>query len=243
MNWSHAPPGALPPPGASVVPLLLLLVLVPLGRSCIFVFDPLSTTFTGHINKLTQHLLLDYPVLVPMNLEADSWCAELWTIHFLAAELGRMLEVAGVNLKPLVEKVAWQVNFTKNCNISDPEGCVGLERANVSQMLSALNGHMEALKSKMPNQGGRDEPVSFSNCTHIRCQPGSLAPLPAQVSLTHPSSSVQKQPGTQASRAGSLHRSHLPTFLVLVPLLGYLGFISLWQHQRRLRSQGTQESE
>ncbi|XP_067408376.1 fms-related tyrosine kinase 3 ligand [Emydura macquarii macquarii] len=246
MNWGHAPRDVPPPPGGSVVPLLLLLVLVSPGRSCVFSFDPLSTTFPDHINQLTRHLLLDYPVSVPSNLEPDGWCAELWTIHFLAAELGRMWGVAGRDLEPLVGNVAKQISFTEECNISDPVGCVGLEHANVSQMLSALNRHMAALKGKMPGQGGQDGPADFSNCTSVRCQPGPLALLPTQASLPHPGFSSQKQPGTQASGAGSLHRSHLLVFLVLVPVLGYLGFVSLWnqrRHRRRLRSQGTQASE
>ncbi|CAM5123507.1 unnamed protein product [Natator depressus] len=234
MNWRHAPPDAPPPPGASVqVPLFLLLVLAAPGRGCVFLFDPLTTTFSRDIDELTQHLLHDYSVSMPSNLEPDGWCAELWRVHFLAAELGHMWGVAGTALRPLVAKVAQQVGFVEECGITDPTGCVGQERSNVSRMLRALNGHMAALKSKMAGQ----DPVDFSNCTPVRCQPEALARLPAPDGLPQPGFSSQKQPGTQASGAGSLHQNHLPVLLLLVPILGSLAFVSLWQRQRRLRGQ------
>ncbi|XP_043357203.1 fms-related tyrosine kinase 3 ligand isoform X3 [Dermochelys coriacea] len=224
MNWRHAPPDAPPPPGASVqVPLFLLLVLVPPGGGCVFIFDPLSTTFSRDIDDLTQHLLHDYSVSIPLNLEPDGWCAELWRVHFLAVELRHMRGVAGTALQPLVAKVVQQ----------DPTGCVGQERRNVSWMLRALNGHMAALKSKMAGQ----DSVDFSNCTPIRCQPEALALPPAPVGLPQPGFSSRKQPGTQASGAGSLHKNHLPVLLLLVPILGSLAFVSLWQYQRQLRGQ------
>ncbi|CAM5131224.1 unnamed protein product [Natator depressus] len=204
MNWRHAPPDAPPPPGASVqVPLFLLLVLAAPGRGCVFLFDPLTTTFSRDIDELTQHLLHDYSVSMPSNLEPDGWCAELWRVHFLAAELGHMWGVAGTALRPLVAKVAQQVGFVEECGITDPTGCVGQERSNVSRMLRALNGHMAALKSKMAGQ----DPVDFSNCTPVRCQPEALARLPAPDGLPQPGFSSQKQPGTQASGAGSLHQT------------------------------------
>ncbi|XP_065427146.1 fms-related tyrosine kinase 3 ligand isoform X2 [Chrysemys picta bellii] len=231
MNWRHAPPDAPPPPGASVVPLLLLLVLVPPGRGCVFSFHPLSTTFSMAIDELTQHLLHDYPVSMPSNLEPDAWCAELWRIHFLAAELGHMGGVAGTALQPFVANVTKQVQFVKECAITDAVGCVGRERTNVSRMLSALNGHLVALSSKMLRQAG---PVNFTNCTSVRCQPAP-ALLPAPLGLPQPGFSSQKQPGTQASGAGSLHQNHLPVLLLLVPILGSLAFV--WQRQRRLRGQ------
>ncbi|XP_044844855.1 fms-related tyrosine kinase 3 ligand isoform X2 [Mauremys mutica] len=237
MNWRHAPPDAPPPPGASVVPLLLLLVLVPPGRGCVFSFHPLSTTFSVAIDELTQHLLHDYPVSMPSNLDPDAWCAELWRIHFLAVELGHMGGVAGPALQPLVATVTNQVQFVQECGITDPMGCVGRERTNVSRMLSALNGHLAALSGKILRQAG---PVDFSNCTPVRCQPAPALP-PAPLGLLQPGFSSQKQPGTQASGAGSLHQNHLPVLLLLVPILVSLAFV--WQRQRRLRGQGTQESE
>ncbi|TFJ96150.1 laminin B1 [Platysternon megacephalum] len=220
MNWRHAPPDAPPLPGASVVSFLLLLVLVPPGRSCVFSFHPLSTTFSMAIDEL------------------DAWCAELWRIHFLAAELGRMGGVAGTALQPFLANVTKQVQFLKECGITDPVGCVGRERTNVSRMLSALNGLLAALRSKMLRQEG---PVDFRNCTPVRCQPAAPALPPAPLGLPQPGFSSRKQPGTQVSGAGSLHQNHLPVLLLLVPILGSLAFV--WQRQRRLRGQGTQESE
>ncbi|XP_050784125.1 fms-related tyrosine kinase 3 ligand [Gopherus flavomarginatus] len=232
MTWRHAPPDTPPPPGASVVPLLLLLVLVSPGHGCIFSFHPLSTTFSMAIDELTQHLLHDYPVSMPSNLEPDTWCAELWRIHFLAAELGHMGGVAGPALQPLVATVTKQVQFVQECGITDPMGCVGWERTNVSWMLSALNGHLAALRSKILRQAG---PIDFSNCTPVRCQPAAPALSPAPLGLPQPGFSSQKQVGTQASGAGSLHQNHLPVLILLVPILVSLAFV--WQRQRRLRGQ------
>ncbi|KAM9113053.1 fms-related tyrosine kinase 3 ligand [Pangshura tecta] len=232
MNWRHAPPDAPPPPGASVVPLLLLLVLVAPARGCIFSFHPLSTTFSMAIDELTQHLLHDYPVSMPSNLDPDAWCAELWRVHFLVAELGHMGGVAGPALQPLVATVTKQVQFVQECGITDPMGCVGREHTNVSRMLSALNGHLAALRSKIMRQVG---PVDFSNCTPVRCQPAAPALPPAPLGLPQPGFSSQKQLGTQASGASSLHQNHLPVLLLLVPILVSLAFV--WQRQRRLRGQ------
>lgn len=210
-----------------MVLLVLLLAVLPPAPGCVFPHSPVTSTFTAAISELREHLLLDYSVLMPANLEPDARCTELWMVHFLAAELGRMGGVAGAALQPLLAEVARETHFIKNCAISDPESCVGLEQANVSRMLSTLNGHMEELKSKFQLE------QDFSNCSRIRCQPGPALP--------QPSLSSQKQTGTQASGASSLHRSHL--LALLGPLVGYLAFVSLWHWQRRLRSQGTQEAE
>uniref|UniRef100_A0A8C3HN80 Uncharacterized protein n=1 Tax=Chrysemys picta bellii TaxID=8478 RepID=A0A8C3HN80_CHRPI len=118
----------------------------------------------------------------------DAWCAELWRIHFLAAELGHM---GGCN-----------DTCPPTSAPQDAVGCVGRERTNVSRMLSALNGHLVALSSKMLRQAG---PVDFTNCTSVRCQPGTpLRPpwssrpaaslVPPETPLVVPSAASQVPP-------------------------------------------------
>ncbi|XP_074872494.1 fms-related tyrosine kinase 3 ligand isoform X1 [Carettochelys insculpta] len=236
MTWRYAPPNDPPRRRAAVVPLLLLLplTLLPPSHSCTFQHDPVTTAFDVHIGELSQHLLRDYPVVMPGNLDSDGQCAELWALHFLALELERMVGVAGPALQPLVAKVAKQVGFLQECAIRDPAGCVRLERANVSQLLADLSAHLVALQSKT-SLAKEQQPVSFSNCSHVRCQPAPALPQPSFTS--------QRQEGSQASGASSLHQTHLPALLLLVPILGSLAVVVLGQRQRRLHSQGTQESE
>ncbi|XP_059584140.1 fms-related tyrosine kinase 3 ligand isoform X2 [Alligator mississippiensis] len=123
MTWCHAPPDPQSLPSASVAPLLLLLLLLalaPPGQGCIFEHDPFSTTLTRDIEELTQLLLLDYPVLLPSNLEPDLWCYDFWVIHFVAAELRHMEQVAGRSLNPKIQTVARQIHFLQDCNIRPP---------------------------------------------------------------------------------------------------------------------------
>ncbi|XP_075773645.1 fms-related tyrosine kinase 3 ligand isoform X1 [Pelodiscus sinensis] len=95
MTGRPAPPKAPPPPRAAVVLLVLLLAVLPPAPGCVFPHSPVTSTFTAAISELREHLLLDYSVLMPANLEPDARCTELWMVHFLAAELGRMGGVAG----------------------------------------------------------------------------------------------------------------------------------------------------
>ncbi|CAM5174010.1 unnamed protein product [Eretmochelys imbricata] len=234
MNWRHAPPDA-PTPTRSLrgSPSCCCWSWPPRAAAASSPFDPLTTTFSRDIDELTQHLLHDYSVSMPSNLEPDGWCAELWRVHFLAVELGHMRGVAGTALRPLVAKVAQQVGFVEECGITDPTGCVGQERSNVSRMLRALNGHMAALKSKMAGQ----DPVDFSNCTPV--------PLPARSPGV--AACAERAPAArllQPEAAGDPGvQGRLPApepsavLLLLVPILGSLAFVSLWQHQRRLRGQ------
>ncbi|XP_074872495.1 fms-related tyrosine kinase 3 ligand isoform X2 [Carettochelys insculpta] len=196
MTWRYAPPNDPPRRRAAVVPLLLLLplTLLPPSHSCTFQHDPVTTAFDVHIGELSQHLLRDYPVVMPGNLDSDGQCAELWALHFLALELERMVGVAGPALQPLVAKVAKQVGFLQECAIRDPAGCVRLERANVSQLLADLSAHLVALQSKT-SLAKEQQPVSFSNCSHVRCQPGPpelpLVPLLRMPEVRQPALGMQ----------------------------------------------------
>ncbi|XP_053824367.1 fms-related tyrosine kinase 3 ligand [Vidua chalybeata] len=62
----------LPPPRSALVPLLLLLAVPTPSSCCSFGFNPISSTFSAHLNNLTPWLLLDYPVAMPSNLEPVS---------------------------------------------------------------------------------------------------------------------------------------------------------------------------
>ncbi|KAM7026386.1 fms-related tyrosine kinase 3 ligand isoform 2-T3 [Acridotheres tristis] len=151
-----------PPSGCALVPLLLLLA-VPIPSSCCsFAFNPVSSTFSAHLNKLTPWLLLDYPVAMPSNLEPDSGCSDLWGLHFGALALQRMLGVAGKDLAPLLRSLLAQLHFVADCHIQDPQGCVRLEMVNVSQLLETLAQHLGGLQGR---------PLHFPGCVRLRCHP------------------------------------------------------------------------
>ncbi|XP_014749354.1 PREDICTED: fms-related tyrosine kinase 3 ligand-like [Sturnus vulgaris] len=151
-----------PPSGCALVPLLLLLA-VPIPSSCCsFAFNPVGSTFSAHLNKLTPWLLLDYPVAMPSNLEPDSGCSDLWGLHFGALALQRMLGVAGKDLAPLLGSLLAQLSFVADCHIQDPQGCVRLEMVNVSQLLETLAQHLGGLQGR---------PLNFPGCVRLRCHP------------------------------------------------------------------------
>ncbi|XP_074875384.1 fms-related tyrosine kinase 3 ligand [Buteo buteo] len=151
------------PPGSALVPLLLLLAVPPPGICCSFDFNPVSSTFSTHVDALTPWLILDYPVAMPSNLEMDSRCSDLWGLHFGAVALGRMAGVAGGSLAPRLQAVAAHIAFVAECRIHDPQGCVRLEVVNVSQLLGALVQHLGGLQGRPPH---------FPGCAHLRCRPG-----------------------------------------------------------------------
>ncbi|XP_075345554.1 fms-related tyrosine kinase 3 ligand isoform X2 [Mycteria americana] len=151
------------PPGSALVPLLLLLAVPPPGGCCSFDFNPISSTFSTHVDALTPWLILDYPVAMPSNLEMDSGCSDLWGLHFGAAALGRMAGVAGGALALQLQAVAAHIAFVAECHIHDPQGCVQLETVNVSQLLGTLVQHLRGLQGR---------PLHFPGCARLRCRPG-----------------------------------------------------------------------
>ncbi|TRZ07997.1 hypothetical protein HGM15179_019111 [Zosterops borbonicus] len=158
----------LPPPGSALVPFLLVLAAPTPGSCCSFGFNPVSSTFSAHLNKLTPWLLLDYPVAMPSNLEPDSACSDLWGLHFGALALRRMIGVAGKDLAPLLKTLLAQLQFVDECHIQDPQGCVRLETVNVSQLLETLAQHLRGLQGRPPHYPG---------CARLRCHPGWPEPL------------------------------------------------------------------
>ncbi|XP_063038827.1 fms-related tyrosine kinase 3 ligand, partial [Melospiza melodia melodia] len=171
--------------GDAVPPILLLLALPALGSCCSFGFNPISSTFSAHLNNLSPWLLLDYPVAMPSNLEPDSACSDLWGLHFGALALRRMLGVAGRDLAPLLRTLLAQLHFVAECHIQDPQGCVRLERMNVSQLLETLVQHLGGLQGRPPH---------FPGCTRLRCRPG-----PA---LSRPAERQERHEGTLGARQG-----------------------------------------
>ncbi|XP_077027114.1 aldehyde dehydrogenase family 16 member A1 isoform X3 [Agelaius phoeniceus] len=183
--------------GDAVPPLLLLLALPALGSCCSFGFNPISSTFSAHLNNLTPWLLLDYPVAMPSNLEL------------------RMLGVAGKDLAPLLRTLLAQLHFVTECHIQDPQGCVQLERVNVSQLLETLAQHLGGLQGR---------PLHFPGCAHLRCRPD-----PA---LSSPAERHERHKGTLGARQGPPS----PTghgLLLLGGLGGALGLVAaawaLWR--------------
>ncbi|XP_015471861.1 fms-related tyrosine kinase 3 ligand isoform X3 [Parus major] len=154
------------PPSSALVPLLLLLSVSTPSSCCSFGFNPISSTFSAHLNNLTPWLLLDYPVAMPSNLEPDSSCSDLWGLHFGALALQRMLGVAGKDLAPLLRTLLAQLHFVAECHIQDPQGCVRLETVNVSQLLETLVQHLGGLQGRPPH---------FPGCARLRCHPGTPA--------------------------------------------------------------------
>ncbi|XP_014118040.1 PREDICTED: fms-related tyrosine kinase 3 ligand isoform X3 [Pseudopodoces humilis] len=155
------------PPSSALVPLLLLLAVSTPSSCCSFGFNPISSTFSAHLNNLTPWLLLDYPVAMPSNLEPDSSCSDLWGLHFGALALQRMLGVAGKDLAPLLRTLLAQLHFVAECHI---QGCVRLETVNVSQLLETLAQHLGGLQGRPPH---------FPGCARLRCHPGPTLTSPA----------------------------------------------------------------
>ncbi|XP_031363703.2 fms-related tyrosine kinase 3 ligand [Lonchura striata] len=160
----------LPPLRSALVPLLLLLAVPTPSSCCSFGFNPISSTFSTHLNNLTPWLLLDYPVAMPSNLEPDGACSDLWGLHFGALALQRMLGVAGKDLAPLLRTLLAQLHFVAECHIQDPQRCVQLEMVNVSQLLETLMQHLGGLQGRPPH---------FPGCARLRCHPGPALTSPA----------------------------------------------------------------
>ncbi|KAM6996808.1 fms-related tyrosine kinase 3 ligand isoform 3-T3 [Passerculus sandwichensis] len=157
-----------PPCSALVPPILLLLALPALGSCCSFGFNPISSTFSAHLNNLSPWLLLDYPVAMPSNLEPD------------------------------------------------PQGCVRLERVNVSQLLETLVQHLGGLQGRPPH---------FPGCARLRCRPG-----PA---LSRAAERQERHEGTLGARQGPPSPAG-HGLLLLGALGGALGLLAvLWALWRR----------
>ncbi|XP_058280317.1 fms-related tyrosine kinase 3 ligand isoform X2 [Hirundo rustica] len=167
-----------PPASSALVPLLLVLAVPTPSSCCSFAFNPISSTFSAHLNNLTPWLLLDYPVAMPSNLEQDSACSDLWGLHFGVLALQRMLGVAGKDLAPLLRTLLAQLHFVAECHI---QGCVRLETVNVSQLLETLAQHLRGLQGRSPH---------FPGCARLRCHPGSALTSPA---VRHEGSSGARQ--------------------------------------------------
>ncbi|XP_075345558.1 fms-related tyrosine kinase 3 ligand isoform X6 [Mycteria americana] len=90
------------PPGSALVPLLLLLAVPPPGGCCSFDFNPISSTFSTHVDALTPWLILDYPVAMPSNLEMDpQGCVQLETVN-VSQLLGTLVQhLRGLQGRPL----------------------------------------------------------------------------------------------------------------------------------------------
>ncbi|KAM4879831.1 fms-related tyrosine kinase 3 ligand isoform 2-T2 [Sylvia borin] len=216
----------LPPPSSALVPFLLVLAAPTPGSCCSFDFNPISSTFSAHLNNLIPWLLLDYPVAMPSNLEPDSACSDLWGLHFGVLALQHMLGVAGKDLAPLLRTLLAQINFVAECHIQDPQGCVRLEMVNVSQLLETLAQHLRGLQGR---------PLHFPGCTHLRCHPGPALTSPAA-----------QHEGTSGTRQGSPS----PTghgLVLLGGVGGALGLVAaawvLWRRPCAQPSQGPPTSE
>lgn len=59
---------------------------------------------------------------LPISPLQDLWCYDFWVIHFVAAELRHMEQVAGRSLNPKIQTVARQIHFLQDCNISVGQG-------------------------------------------------------------------------------------------------------------------------
>ncbi|GAB0202129.1 fms-related tyrosine kinase 3 ligand [Grus japonensis] len=167
------PGSALVPPRPRCppqVPLLLLLAVPPPGGCCSFDFNPVSSTFSTHVDALIPNLILDYPVAMPSNLATDSRCSDLWGLHFGAAALARLVGVAGGALAPQLQAIAAHIAFVAECHIHDPQGCIRLETVNVSQLLGALVQHLGGLQGRPPH---------FPGCARLRCRPAPPLTTPA----------------------------------------------------------------
>ncbi|XP_053908261.1 LOW QUALITY PROTEIN: aldehyde dehydrogenase family 16 member A1 [Cuculus canorus] len=218
--------------GGGTVPLLLLLAAPPPTGCCSFDFSPISSTFSARLRALTPWLLLDYPVAMPGNLEADSRCSDLWGLHFGAAALGRMAGAAGGALAPQIRALAAHLAFVAECGIHDPQRCVRLETVNASQLLSALEQHLGGLRGRPPN---------FPGCARLRCRTG---PPPARLGPPQTPVTPMSPPGPPPARLGPPEPPRHHGLVLLGGVVGGVGLAAAaWALRRRPCAQGPPESE
>ncbi|XP_075461686.1 fms-related tyrosine kinase 3 ligand isoform X2 [Ascaphus truei] len=154
------------------VAVLLLLFLTKTCLTCSFTDSPITSTFEDKIKVLLKHLPLDYPISIISNLKTDSWCSEIWKLHFIRNELKRMKNISGEALSVQINKVQEEVEFLGDCKLNVSSDCLVQEQTNVSIFLNTMSQTMDTLKVKILND--------FSNCSRILCEPAPVSDIPRE---------------------------------------------------------------
>ncbi|XP_060636473.2 fms-related tyrosine kinase 3 ligand [Anolis sagrei] len=206
------------------------------GKGCSFEDVPIDTrNFSRIVANLKKLLLLDYPVLVPINLKLDKFCKELWQIHLTNRKLIHMINVSGSTLKENITELKNHTNFVEECDIND--SCAKFVTTNISEFLEPIPSYLSDLRDKMEKYIDEGVPLNFSNCTIIHCQP-ELSPPPA-LQVTAP----KQTPDHDSQHKDAFRKSHWVLPAVLVFMLVVLLIWILLQKRPWERSQRYEERE
>ncbi|XP_045387128.1 fms-related tyrosine kinase 3 ligand isoform X3 [Lemur catta] len=165
-------------------PLLLLLLLSPGLRGtqhCSFEHSPISSNFAVTIRKLSDYLLLDYPVTVASNLQEEELCGALWRLVLAQRWMEQLKTVAGSQMQGLLEAVNTEIVFVTSCTFQvSPElgeqplpSCLRFVQTNISCLLQDTSQQLVALKPWITRR-------NFSPCLELRCQPDPSTLPPPQ---------------------------------------------------------------
>ncbi|XP_051004465.1 fms-related tyrosine kinase 3 ligand [Acomys russatus] len=202
--------------------LLLLLLLSPCLRGtpdCYFSHSPISTDFPKKINKLTDHLLKDYPVTVAINLQDEKHCKALWSLFLAQRWMEQLKTVAGSEMQNLLEAVNTEIYFVTSCAFQPLPKCLRFVQTNISHLLQDTCTQLFALK---PCMGKACQ--NFSRCLEVQCQPESSTLLPPRSPVAL---EATKHPVPQ-------HSQLLPLLLLPVTLVLLAAAWGLrWQRARR----------
>ncbi|XP_069313434.1 fms-related tyrosine kinase 3 ligand isoform X4 [Eulemur rufifrons] len=167
----------LAPAWSPATPLLLLLLLLSPGlrgtQHCSFEHSPISSNFAVTIRKLSDYLLLDYPVTVASNLQEEELCGALWRLVLAQRWMEQLKTVAGSQMQGLLEAVNTEIVFVTSCAFQPLPSCLRFVQTNISCLLQDTSQQLVALKPWITRR-------NFSPCLELRCQPDPSTLPPPQ---------------------------------------------------------------
>ncbi|XP_013908746.1 PREDICTED: fms-related tyrosine kinase 3 ligand isoform X2 [Thamnophis sirtalis] len=122
-------------------------------------------------SSVKEYLLLDYKVLMPLNLKQDTFCSLLWDLHFINENLKKLINVSGEKLKTLFKKIYDHTKFVEDCNIKIGDSSTSFELKNISQFVDAIPSCLQSLSKKI-ERITEEKHADFRNCTNIQSQIG-----------------------------------------------------------------------
>ncbi|XP_048646499.1 fms-related tyrosine kinase 3 ligand isoform X5 [Marmota marmota marmota] len=192
----------LAPAWSPISSLLLLLLLSPGLRGtpdCSFKHSPITSTFAATIRKLSDYLLHDYPVTVASNLQDEELCKALWQLVLAQRWMEQLKNVAGSQMKILLEDVNTEIHFVTLCAFQPLPSCLRFVQTNISHLLQDTLEQLVALKPWITRR-------NFSRCLELQCQPDSSTLPPP------------RSPRALGATALPAPQSHLLFLLLLLPV-------------------------